>query len=297
MKEYRSLLKPEVLDTVKGLELVARIVVEGFFWGGNASQRVGVGQEFSQYRSYEPGDDLRLLDWKMYGRSERYYIRQSEIDTNITVKFVVDASASMLHQEGNLTKLQYARLLVASLAYLARQQGDAFGLYGVNDQHTYSLHPRVDKQHFARFLHHLLQVEAEGQWPSQAPPETAFRRGGERELLVFVTDLYGQQDELEQFIKRLKTARNEVLLLHVVAANEVAPDYHGVVMLEDLETGQRVQVSAREAQASYQAQWADFVAKSQQVALQAGVDYQQFRMDAPLEQALQDFLKRRRYLL
>src|ERR1044071_1492734 len=87
MKTINDLLKPELLNTVNGLELVARIIVEGFMSGSNRSQSIGVGYEFSQYRSYEPGDDLRLLDWKMYARSERYYIKQSEIETNITVKF------------------------------------------------------------------------------------------------------------------------------------------------------------------------------------------------------------------
>jgi uncharacterized protein (DUF58 family) len=95
---------------------------------------VGSGLEFSQYRGYEPGDDLRLLDWKMLARSGRYYIKQSEIDTHINVKFIVDASKSMLHQEGQVSKMEYANVLVASLAHLAHRQGDAVGLLTVNDQ-------------------------------------------------------------------------------------------------------------------------------------------------------------------
>src|ERR1044072_5079627 len=118
----RDLLKPEVLNTVNGLELVARIVVEGFMSGSNKSQAIGVGQEFSQYRNYEPGDDLRQLDWKMYARSERYFIKQAEIETNITVKFMMDASNSMAYEEDGITKLQFAKIIVAALAYLVRKQ-------------------------------------------------------------------------------------------------------------------------------------------------------------------------------
>src|SRR6187455_1183095 len=125
----RELLKPEILNTVNGLELVARIIVEGFMSGSNQSQSIGSGQEFSQYRNYEPGDDLRQLDWKMYARSERYFIKQAEIETNITVKFMLDASNSMAYEEQGITKLQYAKVLTAALAYLARRQGDTFGLY------------------------------------------------------------------------------------------------------------------------------------------------------------------------
>ena len=101
--QLKDLLKPEILHTVNGLELVARIIVEGFMSGSNKSQSVGSGQEFSQYRSYEPGDDLRQLDWKMYARSERFFIKQAEIETNITVKFILDASHSMAYTEDGIS--------------------------------------------------------------------------------------------------------------------------------------------------------------------------------------------------
>src|SRR3954467_11664970 len=133
--QIKELLKPETLNTVNGLELVARIIVEGFMSGSNKSQSVGAGQEFSQYRSYQPGDDLRQLDWKMFARSERYYIKQAEIETNITVKFMLDASQSMAYTEEGISKLQYAKIMTAALAYLARKQSDTFGLYAVNDKY------------------------------------------------------------------------------------------------------------------------------------------------------------------
>ena len=113
-------IDPKVLAGIKDLPLLARTVVEGFLAGQNQSVRRGAGLEFSQYRSYQPGDDLRQLDWKMFARSDRYYIRESEVDTNITVRFVVDGSASMAHEDVNtLRKVDYARFLVASLAACA----------------------------------------------------------------------------------------------------------------------------------------------------------------------------------
>ena len=137
--EIKELLKPEILNTVSGLELIARIVVEGFMSGSNKSQTIGSGQEFSQYRTYEPGDDLRQLDWKMYARSERYYIKQAEIETNITVKFILDASQSMAYTENGISKLMYAKIMTAALAYLARKQSDTYGLFTVNDKKITSL--------------------------------------------------------------------------------------------------------------------------------------------------------------
>ena len=116
------------------MALISRVIVDGYLNGLNHSRRVGAGMEFSQFRGYEPGDDLRLLDWKMLARSGRYYIKQSEIETNISIKFILDTSNSMLHKENDLSKMEFAKVLIASLAYLSQNQGDAIGLFALNDK-------------------------------------------------------------------------------------------------------------------------------------------------------------------
>src|SRR5687768_6697976 len=184
----KDLLRPEILNTMNGLELVARIVVEEFMSGANASQTIGVGQEFSQYRNYEPGDDLRQLDWKMYARSERYYIKQAEVETNITVKFMIDASHSMGYEEHSVSKLHYAKVMTAALAYLARKQGDTFGLFIVNDRQVSTLQPRFEQQQFMRFLHDLANAKAESRW-KKSGIEQLFDHHG-KEVIIFITDLY-----------------------------------------------------------------------------------------------------------
>src|SRR5579859_3548796 len=159
----KELLKPEILNTINGLELIARIIVEGFMSGSNKSQSIGAGQEFSQYKNYQAGDDLRQLDWKIFARSERYYIKEADIETNITIKFIIDASHSMAYEE-ELSKLQYAKIMTAALAYLARKQSDAFGLFTINDKNVGVLLPRFEQQQFIRFLTDLVQLESHGQW-------------------------------------------------------------------------------------------------------------------------------------
>ncbi len=141
------LLDPKILVAIKDLNLAAKATIDGFMSGINKSTVKGQGLEFSQYRSYQPGDDLRSLDWKMFARSDRYYIRESEIETNIAVRFLVDASASMNHADGEMTKIEYARYLVASLAYLANLQGDAIGLYVFKDAGIYTMAAKQDFQH------------------------------------------------------------------------------------------------------------------------------------------------------
>jgi uncharacterized protein (DUF58 family) len=133
---------PKVLMTIKDLPLLAKTVIDGFMNGFNKSTVKGPGLEFSQYRSYQPGDDLRWLDWRMFARSDRYYIRESEIETSISVRFLVDASASMNHDDNGIKKIDYARFLVASLAYLANMQGDSVALNIFKDGDFSRHHPK-----------------------------------------------------------------------------------------------------------------------------------------------------------
>src|SRR4051812_23818502 len=169
--------------------------------GSNKSQTVGAGQEFSQYRSYQPGDDLRQLDWKMFARSERYYIKQAEIETNITVKFMLDASHSMAYAEDGISKLQYAKIMTAALAYLTRKQSDTFGLYAVNDKHIKVVQPRFEQQQFIRFLNELVQLNASGTWNRSGVQQLLDHHG--KEMIVFITDLYDEGEDLQRFISRL----------------------------------------------------------------------------------------------
>ncbi|MBT1699385.1 DUF58 domain-containing protein [Fulvivirgaceae bacterium PWU4] len=291
----KELLKPEILNTMDGLELVARIIVEGFMSGSNKSQAIGVGQEFSQYRNYEPGDDLRQLDWKMYARSERYFIKQAEIETNITVKFMVDASNSMAYEEDGITKLQFAKIIVAALAYLARKQGDTFGLYTVNDEHVTMLQPRFEQQQFMRFLHELVQVKPMSSW-KKSGVEQLFDHHG-KEMIVFITDLYDEALDLIKFISRLKTSKNEVIVFHLMGKHETELDHAGAFTFRDLESGAMVKVDTRAQQKQYAEKVKQWVNDSRLSLLEKGINYHLVRMDELPEQILRDFLKARKNLM
>ncbi len=294
---YQQLLKPEIISTVSGLTLISKIIVDGYLNGLNHSRRVGSGMEFSQYRAYEKGDDLRLLDWKMLARSNRYYVKQAEIETNISVKFILDASKSMLHQEGDLTKLDFAKIIVASIAYLAQQQGDAIGLFALNDQNLHSVYPKVQKQHYNRLLLKLLDIEAEGKWPEQRQASSKLHDRTHKELIFFVTDLYEHNAELMQFIKRLKTLRNEVVILHLMGKDEMDFSYSKAMTFEDLETGNRVKVEPNETRKHYKKVFADHLEDKKLFLLNNDISYQLFRMDDPLRETIQTFLKKRQRLL
>ena len=292
--QLKDLFKPEIINTVNGLELIARIIVEGFMSGSNRSQTIGIGQEFSQYRGYEPGDDLRLLDWKMYARSERYFVKLSEIETNITIKFILDASHSMSYSENSISKLQYAKVMIAALGYLARKQSDAIGLYGVNDKKTEVVQPRFETQQFMRFVSALAGMKSEGQWGQKTEP--LINHTG-KEMIVFVTDLYDQENDIISFISRLKTSRNEVIVFHLMGKAERNLSFEGAYTFEDLETRVRVKVDTAIKQKEYSKHVEHWIGNTRSALLEKNISYSLVSLDQPVENTLRDFLKTRKALL
>lgn len=291
----KELLTPSVLNTVSGLELIARVIVEGFMSGSNKSQSVGSGQEFSQYRNYQPGDDLRQLDWKMFARSERYYIKEAEIETNITVKFMLDASRSMAYAEDELSKLQYAKVLMAALAFLARKQSDTFGLFAVNDQQIKTLLPRFEQQQFMRFLLELINIQSDGKWENSGREEQLFDHHG-KEMIVFFTDMYDAEGDLLRFISRLKTSRNEVVIFHLMGKHEQELDYEGSLTFEDLETNVRTKVNTVLQQKEYAARVANWIQDTRMWMLEKDISYHVVTLQQGAESVLRDFLVTRKRL-
>ena len=287
------MLSPELLHALRNLPLAAKQAAEGFLAGAHASRRHGVGMEFSQYRPYQPGDDLRRLDWRLAARSDRYYLRESEVDTSLTVHLLLDASASMNHRDANgLTKLDYGRLLLGALAYLAQHQGDAVGLTILSPSGLRHLPPRADARQLPRLYHALETAEAAGTFPDAATLAPLIARR-QRALTVCVSDLYEDDGEINRLLKRLRAVSGDVLLLHLVADNELTFNYHGAVTLRDLETGQILQIDADQQRATYQAQLQAWLADTAQAARRQGFDYHLLNTAAPLDGALREFLRRR----
>ena len=293
MSQAHRFIDPRTLAAIKDLALIARTVVDGFMYGGHQSRMAGAGLEFNQYRSYQPGDDLRRIDWKLYARSDRFYVRESEVETSVSVRFVLDASASMRHEEDGLSKFDYARFLAASLAYLASRQGDAVGLFALRDGHVAALEPQRGPQHLHRLIHALEALEAEGVWPSWEAVEQLFTVVTHRDLVVFVTDLHEQEDEIRTVLAKVQALRNEVLLFHVLGPRERDFSYEGVVELEELETGRVMQIDADRVRQGYREAVTRHLTETRQALQDLGIAYSLFTLDQPLDAALRTFLTRR----
>ncbi len=284
-----------ILMAIKDLSLAARQTIDGFMNGINKSKVKGPGLEFSQYRSYQPGDDLRWLDWKRYARSDRYYIRESEIETSISVRLLVDASLSMDHRDGAYTKMGYARHLAAALGWLAFTQGDSVGLYIFREGTVHTLPARKDAQHLARFFHQLEGIEAGGKVGNPIHYKHIFLGEQKRELLIFVTDLYERDGEVSRLLGMLAAMGHEIIVFHIMAGNEIEKDFGGYTEVEDLESGERMAVSGGK-DVDYSGRMQAWLADVRMRLLDKKIVYQLMRIDQPLDQALRDYLKQRQQI-
>ena len=287
------LLDPKTILAIKDLQLAARTTIEGFMSGINKSSIKGEGLEFSQYRSYQPGDDLRQLDWKAYARSDRYYIRESEVETSISVRFIIDASGSMNHEDNGYKKIEYAKYLAASLAWLAALQGDAVGLYVLQEQNLFSIDSKRDYQHMARLYYQLENISASGMTTKPVQYNSIFSASGKKELVVFITDLYEQDKELFDVLDSLAVMKNEIIVFHLMGDNELTFDYGDYAALQDMETGKIVKINARRDNTVYKEQVENYLAAVRMQMLNKNFFYRLLNMREPVEQALRDFLKQR----
>jgi uncharacterized protein (DUF58 family) len=286
------MLDHKILTTIKDLPLLAKTVVDGFMNGFNKSTVKGPGLEFSQYRSYQPGDDLRWLDWRMFARSDRYYIRESEIETSISVRFLIDASASMNHDDNGVKKIDYARWLTASLAYLANLQGDAIGMYVFKEGDLFSLPSRPDPQHLQRLYYQLQQIQPAGTFTKPVHYKELFAGTGRKELLIFITDMYQADGEISKLLDSLAALKHEVIVFHLMGQNELDFDFKGYTTLEDLETGETVQVSPQ-AKKQYQDTLKQHITNLRMQLLGKRIVYKMLSTTQPLDEALREFLVQR----
>lgn len=293
----KELTSPGQLAAVDDLELLARGVVEGFQHGQHRSPYVGFSVDFACHREYIPGDDLRHLNWKLYARHDRLYIKQYDAETNVDLHLVVDVSGSMTVGEGAESKGRYAALLAASLAHLAARQRDAVGLTLFADQ--------VVEHYPARgTLDHRLSLLASLARPRSHPRADTVRSLHEvaellprRGLVVLISDLYCDADELWPALDHFRHVGHDLLVLQVLTPLERRMPADGAVKLVDAETGERVETLAHEIRESYTRAVDQWLNELSQGCAARGIDHRPFTTDEPLERALADYCLKRSRLL
>ncbi len=284
-------LDPHVLTGISGLDLIARTVVDGFVAGLHRSPDFGFSQEFAEYRAYTPGDDLRHVDWNVYARTERAYLKRYRGETNSLLTVLLDASQSMEFSSHGISKMDYARYLAASLFYLAiHNQRDAAGLIVFDDEVRHYIRPSTRQGQLARLMAGLELAEPRARTdfgkPLQHFQEFLRRRG----MVVIVSDFYESPETIVRTIEPLRFHGNEVLLFHVLDPQEIRPTLNEPVVLVDLETRQRMEVTPDYAQQEYRTKMDAHLKSLRERSQSAGLDYFQLPTDRPLDAALREYL-------
>jgi len=301
-------LSPSAIAALDDLELAARLIVEGSRSGGHRSPFHGFTAEFSQHRPYRPGDDLKYLDWKILGRTDRLYSRRFQETTNLSVMLVVDTSGSMdfpvqqvhqvhqvqqVQQVQQVTKFRYAVLMTAALAHVIAEQGDAVGLMTMKDGKFVYLPPRGGRSHVHALFAMLATLRPGGVYAL----DRVLARSGEllkrRGVMVAVSDFYDASDATFRELRRITKRGHDVALLQTLAREEIAFPYAGAMEFEDLETAERRALDAGDAAAGYRDAMAAFITNCRDQAHRDGLDYVLMPTDVAPERALRSYLIRR----
>ena len=291
MSSHETFLDPVLLARISDLPLLARTVVDGFMHGLHRSAKKGLSLDFAEHRRYQPGDDLRRIDWKAYARTDRLYVKEYEADTNAGVLFALDVSGSMDYASGAVNKFAYARMLVAALAWLTQRQGDRVGLATFSDRLVEMIPPST--RHLQLLFHALGRAKptGEGKLPLAIDhvADVATRPG----IVVLVTDCYDEPAALSRSVGTLRARGHDVLLFHVLDAAEEDFPFDAAAVFEDGESGLRLPLRPEELKERYQTMWRAHRAALETRFAAAGVDYIPVRTDEPLDRALHAYLDRR----
>jgi uncharacterized protein (DUF58 family) len=284
---------PKALMAIRNLELRARVVVEGFWSGLHRSPYHGFSVEFTEYRPYSQGEDTRYLDWRLYARSDRFYLKKFEDETNLRCHLLIDHSRSMNYRSLAYSKSDYARTLAATLAWFLHQQGDAVGLFSFDEQVRDYLPARHRHGHLRQIML-ALDREPAGRATNLIEPlrrvaELARRRG----LIVLLSDLLAPVDELERYLSRLTAAGHELVVFQVLDPNELAFNFESAMLFQDVESEREVYLDPAAARATYQRRLREHGEGVEAICRKLGVAFNRVVTDQPLDAALLDFLRSR----
>ena len=288
-------LDPAQLARLASLPIKARVIVEGALSGLHRAAVHGSSVEFAEHKEYSPGDELRHVDWKAYAKLDRYYVKQFEQESQLTVYLVLDASASMAFAGGGIAKIEYAGMALAALAYLVIQQQDKVGLLACGDQKLDTLvPPRARTTHLHDLMSVLESLIARGATGDESPA-AALSRIAEltrrrRALIVLASDLFDADDRTLQLLAQLRAQRHDVSVLHILDPHERSFPYDGLTQFEALESASKLLVNPAAIRQDYLARMEAFLARTRATLTTAGVDYHLVQTDQPLERTLLELL-------
>ncbi|WP_337174813.1 DUF58 domain-containing protein [Paludisphaera sp.] len=291
MSTAEKFLKPEVIRQVARLDLRAKFIVEGFIAGLHASPFQGFSVEFSEHRKYAPGDNISDIDWNVFAKTDRFYTKKFQAETNLTGYLVMDLSASMgyTHRQ-ELTKFEYGISLAAALGYLMIHQQDPVGLIAFDSKVKRSLAPKSRRSQLANILSVLSQLKPEGVADFQASLTQVSGMLRHRSLIMIFSDLLADPEPIRRGLHRLRHSGHDVILFHILDEAEAAFPFEGMVRLEDNETGELIEVDADAIKADYLEEVESFRAGYKADCVRARIDYVPLHTGMPFDKALTSYL-------
>jgi uncharacterized protein (DUF58 family) len=295
-------LQPEVVSKLANMELRARLVVEGFITGLHKSPYHGFSVEFAEHRQYMPGDEIRRIDWKVYGKTDRYYIKQYEEETNLSTHLIIDASKSMSFGSGRgagnsssgMTKLEYASYLAAALSYLMVLQRDAVGLTVYDEKVRQSLPPHATQAHLRRILRDLELIRAGNGTGTAASLHRIAEQIQRRGLVIILSDLFDDPSEVLAAFKHFRHNHHEVLVLQILDPLERSFAFGADAVFKDLETGDEIMTQPYHIERAYQEEMQGFLARYKRECRENNIDYVLMDTSTPFDTALFQYLNKRK---
>lgn len=296
MQKTSGLLATSLIK-LKNLQLTAKLVSEELMLGIHSSKRSGIGIEFEQYRHYEPGDDPKRIDWKLFARTDKHLVRESSTESDRQIRFVLDLSGSMNYTENDVSRLQYAQILLASLAYLCYIQNDQMSLYGLKEGRMETISGAGSassaRQAFQKILVGLEKAAAHGPWATSGFREVEFQ-SKKKEQLIFVSDLLQAGDEWLSWIRSLAGPYREIIVFQILGNQETDFDLKGFYRFRDLETNREVELDAESVATEFRTSMQTYLSDLKAALQIPHVRLVRAHMSEPIGMVLKAFLTRRK---
>ena len=294
MSENNPPLSPKIISRLNNLYLKARFVVEGFIVGLHKSPYHGFSVEFSEHRTYGYGDEIRHIDWKLWGKTDKYFVKQFEEETNLKAYLLLDQSSSMHYKSGDTSKLEYAKMLTASLTYLMLKQQDAVGLTLFDNKIRNNIPPRSKKSHINVILSQLENI-SQGSKTKIAPilhkiAEVTQKRG----LIILISDLFDSQEDVLSSLQHFRYKGHEVIVFHILDDQELKLKFNQLTRFLDMETGEEIITEPWHIQKDYQKKIQSFCKFYKTQCRKNNIDYILLNTNTPLDIALSEYLIKRK---
>jgi len=288
-------LDPVVLSRISSLDLLARTVVDGFISGLHRSPYLGFSVDFAEHRPYTPGDDVRRIDWRVFGRTDRLFVKEFEADTNANLSVLFDVSGSMHYGSGPITKVEYGKYLAACLTYFSRKQRDRVGIVTFDDDIIEYVPPSA--KHLEVVLHTIDRIQpSEREGGFELPLNKIAQMLTRRSLLVVISDLYEDPDVIIRALSRLHHKGNDVIVFHLLDPAEVEFPFEEAAQFQDIESGERMPVVPEKLREEYRGHLEAHLDTLKRRMVQNEIDYCFVQTSQPLDHALFEYLSRREQL-